>query len=99
MSCSIKSLTKYERPPVKTTVILSESSSFFIFVNKPLIIQAWPIIAPLWIHLVVSVSIVFDGMAKFTFDNLAAEFQEVVDLINQMEDYLKEKEHGEDWEN
>ena len=33
---------------------------------------------------------------KIGFDNLATEFQEVVDLIGQMEDCLKEKEHGED---
>ena len=28
------------------------------------------------------------------FDVLTADFQRVVDLINKMEDYIKEKEHG-----
>lgn len=30
------------------------------------------------------------------FDNLAAEFQGVVDLISKMEDCIKEKDNGED---
>ena len=29
------------------------------------------------------------------FDNLATEFQGVVDLIGKMEDYIKEKDNGE----
>ena len=29
------------------------------------------------------------------FDNLAAEFQGAVDLIGEMENYIKEKENGE----
>jgi hypothetical protein len=29
------------------------------------------------------------------FDNLAADFQGVVDLISEMENYIKEKENGE----
>jgi hypothetical protein len=30
------------------------------------------------------------------FDNLAADFQNVVDLIGEMENYIKEKENGKD---
>ena len=33
---------------------------------------------------------------KIGFDRLASEFQSVVDLINEMENYLKEKENGKD---
>lgn len=33
---------------------------------------------------------------NIVFDNLAADFQGVVDLIGEMEDYIKEKENGED---
>lgn len=33
---------------------------------------------------------------KIGFDNLSSEFQAVIDLIGQMEEYLKESEHGED---
>ena len=29
-----------------------------------------------------------------SFDNLAAEFECVVDLIGEMEDYIKERENG-----
>lgn len=30
------------------------------------------------------------------FDNLAADFQGVVDLIGEMENYIKEKENGKE---
>ncbi len=30
------------------------------------------------------------------FDNLAADFQSVVDLIGEIENYIKEKEDGKD---
>lgn len=30
------------------------------------------------------------------FDNLAADFQSVVDLIGEIENYVKEKENGKD---
>ena len=30
------------------------------------------------------------------FNNLAAEFQNIVDLIGKMESYIKEKENGKD---
>ena len=32
---------------------------------------------------------------KIGFENLAADFQGIVDLIGEMEDYIKEKENGE----
>lgn len=31
--------------------------------------------------------------ANIVFDNLAADFQDVVDLIGEMENYIKEKEN------
>lgn len=31
---------------------------------------------------------------NISFDNLAADFQGIVDLIGEMEDYIKEKEDG-----
>jgi hypothetical protein len=31
---------------------------------------------------------------KIGFDNLAADFQGVVDLISEIENYIKEKENG-----
>jgi hypothetical protein len=37
-----------------------------------------------------------DYFKNVGFDNLAAEFQCVVDLIGEMEDYIKEKDNGED---
>lgn len=37
-----------------------------------------------------------DYFKNVGFDNLAAEFQSVVDLIGEMEDYIKEKDNGED---
>ena len=33
------------------------------------------------------------------FDNLGSDFQGVVDLIGEMENYIKEKENGEDQTN
>ena len=36
-----------------------------------------------------------DYYKNIGFDNLAAEFQGVADLIGEMEDYIKEKENGE----
>lgn len=35
-----------------------------------------------------------DYFKSIGFDNLAAEFQGVVDLINKMEDCIKEKDNG-----
>lgn len=35
-----------------------------------------------------------DYFKKIGFDNLATDFQGVVDLIGEMEDYIKEKENG-----
>lgn len=32
---------------------------------------------------------------KIGFDNLATDFQGIVDLIGEMENYIKEKENGE----
>ncbi len=32
---------------------------------------------------------------KIGFDNLASDFQGVVDLISEMEDYIKEEENGD----
>jgi hypothetical protein len=37
-----------------------------------------------------------DYFKSVEFDGLATEFQSVVDLINKMEDYIKEKSDGED---
>lgn len=37
-----------------------------------------------------------DYFKNVGFDNLAAEFQGIVDLIGEMEDYIKEKDNGED---
>ena len=37
-----------------------------------------------------------DYYKNLGFDVLASEFQGMVDLIGEMEDYLKEKENGED---
>lgn len=37
-----------------------------------------------------------DYFKNVGFDNLAAEFQGVVDLISKMEDCIKEKENGKD---
>ena len=37
-----------------------------------------------------------DYFKSIGFDNLATEFQSVVDLIGKMEEYLKEKENGKD---
>jgi hypothetical protein len=37
-----------------------------------------------------------DYFKNVGFDNLAAEFQGIVDLIGEMEDCIKEKENGED---
>ena len=31
---------------------------------------------------------------KIEFENLAADFQSMVDLIDKIEDYIKEKENG-----
>ena len=36
---------------------------------------------------------------NINFNRLANEFQEVVDLIAKMEEYLKEKENGQDCAN
>lgn len=36
---------------------------------------------------------------NINFNRLANEFQEVVDLIAEMEEYLKEKKNGQDCEN
>lgn len=33
---------------------------------------------------------------NINFDILAADFQGIVDLIDEMENYIKEKENGED---
>jgi hypothetical protein len=33
---------------------------------------------------------------KINFDNLPTDFQGVVDLIGEMENYIKEKENGKD---
>ena len=33
---------------------------------------------------------------KLSFDTLATDFQGVVDLIGQMENYIKEKENGKE---
>ena len=33
---------------------------------------------------------------KIEFENLATDFQDVVDLIGEMENYIKEKEDGEE---
>lgn len=35
-----------------------------------------------------------DYFKKIGFDNLAVDFQGAVDLISEMEDYIKEKENG-----
>lgn len=35
-----------------------------------------------------------DYFKSIGFDNLAADFQGVVNLIGEMEDYIKEKENG-----
>ena len=32
---------------------------------------------------------------NMSFDNLATDFQGIVDLISKMEEYIKEKENGE----
>lgn len=37
-----------------------------------------------------------DYFKSIEFDILATEFQDVVDLIGKMEEYIKEKENGED---
>lgn len=37
-----------------------------------------------------------DYFKKISFDNLAADFQGVVDLIGEMEDYIKEKSDEKD---
>ena len=37
-----------------------------------------------------------DYFKRIAFDGLAAEFKGVVDLIGEMEEYIKEKENGED---
>ena len=37
-----------------------------------------------------------DYFKSIGFDNLAAEFQGVVDLISKMEDCIKEKDNGKD---
>lgn len=37
-----------------------------------------------------------DYFKNLDFDTLSADFQGVVDLIVEMENYLKEKENGED---
>ena len=36
-----------------------------------------------------------DYFKGIEFDSLAAEFQDMVDLIGKMEEYMKEKENGE----
>ena len=36
---------------------------------------------------------------KIGFEHLAADFQGVVDLIGEMENYIKEKENGKDYTN
>ena len=40
-----------------------------------------------------------DYFKNIGFDNLATDFQGVVDLIGEIEDYIKEKENGEDQTN
>lgn len=40
-----------------------------------------------------------DYFKSIGFDNLAAEFQGIVSLIGEMEDYIKEKENSEDQTN
>lgn len=35
-----------------------------------------------------------DYFKHISFDNLAADFQGIVDLIEEMEKYIKEKENG-----
>ena len=40
-----------------------------------------------------------DYFKSIGFDNLAAEFQVIVSLIVEMEDYIKEKENSEDQTN
>jgi hypothetical protein len=37
--------------------------------------------------------------SSISFDNLAKDFQGVVDLIDKMEEYMKEENDGEDNEN
>lgn len=37
-----------------------------------------------------------DYFQNIKFDTLAADFQSIVDLIGEMENYIKEKENGED---
>ena len=37
-----------------------------------------------------------DYLQSLSFDNLAADFKSIVDLIGEMENYIKEKEHGKD---
>ena len=37
-----------------------------------------------------------DYFKNISFDTLATDFQGVVDLIGQMEEYMKEKDNGED---
>jgi hypothetical protein len=36
-----------------------------------------------------------DYFKSIEFDNLAADFQGMVDLIGEMEDYIKERDNGE----
>lgn len=36
-----------------------------------------------------------DYFKNIGFDNLAADFQGIVDLIGEMEDYIKERDNGE----
>ena len=36
-----------------------------------------------------------DYFNRIDFNNLAADFQGIVDLIGEMENYIKEKENGE----
>ena len=37
-----------------------------------------------------------DYFKKIEFDGMAAEFKAIADLISKMEEYVKEKENGED---
>jgi hypothetical protein len=38
----------------------------------------------------------YDYFQKLEFNNLATDFKGVVDLIGEMENYIKEKENGKD---
>lgn len=36
----------------------------------------------------------YDYFKKLEFDNLATDFQGIINLIDEMENYIKEKENG-----